>query len=114
MLHATKITGCPARGAMQLLTARRIGSDLIRIIPFRMIQPHHDETSTMISHRHVAVSAVLIGSLLPLLTSCDKVFDSPPAPSVTGTVANFSKKPHGLVATRVMVDKAGVATIEFR
>jgi hypothetical protein len=42
------------------------------------------------------------------------VLDSPRLPNLTGSTASFSKKSHGLVATRVMVDKAGVATIEFR
>jgi hypothetical protein len=75
---------------------------------------HQDETSTMISLRRSAVPFALLGVLGSTLTSCDRGVDSPTRPIAASAAASFSKKPHGAVDTRVLVDKTGLATIEFR
>src|SRR5438105_7819211 len=72
-----------------------------------------DETSTMISLRRSAVHFVLLGVLGSVFSGCERGIDAPTQPAVSRP-ANFSRKPHAGIATRVLVDKARLATIEFR
>jgi hypothetical protein len=68
----------------------------------------------MISHRNTAVRIAVLGVLGSALSSCER--GTFPTLPVASGAASFSKKPVvvGAIATRVMVNKAGLATIEFR
>jgi hypothetical protein len=67
----------------------------------------------MTLRRHHAVRIALLGGLA-LFAGCVRGIDAPVQEVQVAKAATFAKKPHGLIATRVLIDKTGTATIEFR